>query len=55
MYHSNIKLLDLSHNNISIIYPGYFRPAESSLTHLYLGYNALMVSRRESAVRLRHC
>lgn len=43
MYHSNIKILDLSHNNISIIYPGYFRPAESSLTHLHLGYNALMV------------
>ena len=43
MYHSNIKILDLSHNNISIIHPGYFRPAESSLTHLHLAYNALMV------------
>jgi len=43
MYHSNIKILDLSHNNISIIYPGYFRPAEISLTHLHLGYNSLMV------------
>lgn len=43
MYHSNIKILDLSHNNISIIYPGYFRPAENSLTHLHLGYNSLMV------------
>lgn len=43
MYHSNIKILDLSHNNISLIHPGYFRPAESSLTHLHLGYNSLMV------------
>jgi len=43
MYHSNIKILDLSHNNISIIHPGYFRPAEISLTHLHLGYNSLMV------------
>lgn len=46
MYHSNIKILDLSHNNISIIYPGYFRPAEISLTHLHLGYNSLMVCSR---------
>lgn len=44
IYHSNVKVLDLSHNNISKIYPGFFRPAEISLTNLYLGYNSLMVS-----------
>ncbi|XP_055380900.1 chaoptin isoform X2 [Condylostylus longicornis] len=47
IYHSNIKNLDLSHNNISIIHPGYFRPVEMSLTHLHLGYNALMNSTRD--------
>lgn len=44
IYHSNVKVLDLSHNNISKIYPGFFKPAEISLTNLYLGYNSLMVS-----------
>lgn len=44
MYHSNIKILDLSHNNISRISPGFFRPAEISLTHLHLGHNAIIVS-----------
>ncbi|XP_013100006.1 chaoptin isoform X1 [Stomoxys calcitrans] len=54
MYHSNIKILDLSHNNISIIYPGYFRPAESSLTHLHMGYNALMNVTRDVFGNMPH-
>ncbi|XP_063706940.1 chaoptin isoform X2 [Culicoides brevitarsis] len=41
VFHSNIKQLDLSHNNISNILGGFFRPAEISLTHLYLGHNYL--------------
>lgn len=43
-YHSNIKVLDFANNNISEIQPGYFKPAEMSLTHLYLGHNKLTVS-----------
>lgn len=34
----------MSHNNISEIQPGYFKPAEISLTHLYLSNNNLLVS-----------
>ncbi|CAD6994601.1 chaoptin isoform X1 [Ceratitis capitata] len=54
MHHSNIKLLDLSHNNISIIHPGYFRPAEISLTHLYMGYNSLMNATRDVFGNMPH-
>lgn len=43
VYHSNIKILDLSHNNVSHIGSGFFKPAELSLTQLYLGYNAITV------------
>lgn len=42
-YHSNIKVLDLSHNVIAGISAGFFRPAEISLTHLYLAHNQLTV------------
>ncbi|XP_011212502.1 chaoptin isoform X1 [Bactrocera dorsalis] len=54
MHHSNIKLLDLSHNNISLIHPGYFRPAEISLTHLYMGYNSLMNATRDVFGNMPH-
>ncbi|XP_037955244.1 chaoptin isoform X2 [Teleopsis dalmanni] len=54
MYHSNIKILDLSHNNISIIHPGYFRPAEISLTHLHMGYNSLMNATRDVFGNMPH-
>ncbi|XP_015117217.1 chaoptin [Diachasma alloeum] len=39
---SNIKVLDLSWNNITDIMKFYFRPVEYSLTHLYLSHNELM-------------
>ncbi|XP_036140371.1 chaoptin isoform X2 [Monomorium pharaonis] len=39
--HSNIKVLDLSYNNISDITKYYFKPVEYSLTHLYLSNNRL--------------
>ncbi|XP_050445558.1 chaoptin isoform X1 [Cataglyphis hispanica] len=39
--HSNIKVLDLSYNNISDIMKYYFKPVEYSLTHLYLSNNQL--------------
>jgi len=38
---SNIKVLDLSHNNISDIARYYFRPIEYSITHLYMSNNRL--------------
>lgn len=38
---SNIKILDLSYNNISDIMKYYFKPVEYSLTHLYLSNNQL--------------
>ncbi|XP_051160683.1 chaoptin isoform X1 [Leptopilina boulardi] len=38
---SNIKVLDLSFNNITDIVKMYFRPVEYSLTHLYLSHNEL--------------
>ncbi|XP_037921990.1 chaoptin isoform X3 [Hermetia illucens] len=47
MVHSNIKILDLSHNNVSVIHPGYFKPVEMSLTHLHLGYNNLTNATRD--------
>lgn len=39
--HSNIKSLDLSHNNISHVSGSFFRPAELSLTDLRLAHNRL--------------
>lgn len=39
---SNIKVLDLSWNNITDVMKFYFRPVEYSLTHLYLAHNELM-------------
>lgn len=39
--HLNVKVLDLSYNNISNIAKYYFKPVEHSLTHLYLSNNQL--------------
>lgn len=47
VYHSNIKILDLSHNNISRISTGFFKPAELSVTQLYLGHNSIMNTTRD--------
>ncbi|KAG7188011.1 hypothetical protein KM043_017654 [Ampulex compressa] len=38
---ANIRVLDLSYNNISDIMKYYFKPVEFSLTHLYLAHNQL--------------
>lgn len=46
VYPSHIKLLDLSHNNISRIEAGFFRPSEKLLSALYLGSNKLTVRRK---------
>lgn len=52
--HSNIKILDLSHNNISTISNQFFRPVELSLTHLHLSHNNLLNATREVFGNLRH-
>lgn len=52
--HSNIKILDLSHNNISIISKQFFKPVELSITHIYLGFNDLLNATREVFGNLRH-
>ncbi|XP_031631630.1 chaoptin isoform X2 [Contarinia nasturtii] len=46
-YHSNIKVLDLSHNVITGISVHFFRPAEKSLTHLNLAHNQLTNTTRD--------
>ncbi|XP_046834184.1 chaoptin-like [Vespa crabro] len=38
---ANIKVLDLSYNNISDIMKYYFKPVEYSLSHLYMSHNQL--------------
>nr|CAD7452145.1 unnamed protein product [Timema tahoe] len=54
LFHSNIKVLDMSHNNISWIARGYLRPLEISVTHLYLGNNALQNATREVFGNMPH-
>ncbi|XP_014224745.1 chaoptin isoform X2 [Trichogramma pretiosum] len=41
MTQSNIKVLDLSYNNITEITRYYFKPVEYSLTHLHLSHNEI--------------
>lgn len=44
---SNVKVLDLSYNNISHIGQSYLWPVEHSLTHLHLSNNRLLNTTRE--------
>lgn len=43
LVHSHIKILDLSHNNISRINAAFFRPIEGSVISLDLSFNYLTV------------
>ncbi|RZF46767.1 hypothetical protein LSTR_LSTR002630 [Laodelphax striatellus] len=52
--HSNVKVLDMSHNNITRVGRGYFRPVEASLTHLHMAYNSLFNVTRDSYGNLPH-
>ncbi|CAH1114704.1 unnamed protein product [Psylliodes chrysocephalus] len=52
--HSNIKILDLSFNNISSISKQFFRPVELSMTHLYLSHNNILNASRDVFGSLRH-
>lgn len=44
---SNVRVLDLSYNNITRVVRNYLRPAERSLTHLHLSHNRLSNATRE--------
>lgn len=52
--HSNIKILDVSYNNITHISRGYFRPVELSLTHLYLSNNKIQNITRDVFNNIPH-
>ncbi|KAL1506530.1 hypothetical protein ABEB36_005874 [Hypothenemus hampei] len=53
-FHSNIKVLDLSFNNISTIAKQFFKPAEISLTNLYLSHNNIMNVTRDVFGNMPH-
>lgn len=53
-YHSNIQVLDMSFNNISMIGKKFFRPAEISLTNLYLSHNRIINATREVFGNMPH-
>lgn len=44
---ANVKVLDLSYNNVTCIGHSYLQPVEQSLTHLHLSHNRLLNTTRE--------
>lgn len=52
--HSNIKVLDLSYNNITSISKQYFQPAILSLTHLYLSNNQIINATKDVFGNIDH-
>ncbi|KAL3279502.1 hypothetical protein HHI36_017011, partial [Cryptolaemus montrouzieri] len=52
--HTNIKVLDLSFNNISTIAKGFFKPSELSLTHLYMSSNKILNASMEVFGNMPH-
>ncbi|XP_035777157.1 chaoptin-like [Anopheles albimanus] len=52
--HSNIRSLDFSHNNISRVVGGFFRPAEQSLMRLELQHNRLGAVTRDLLGTMPH-
>ncbi|KAI4459845.1 antigen bsp putative-related [Holotrichia oblita] len=52
--HSNIKVLDLSYNNITSISKQYFQPAILSLTHLYLSNNKIINATKDVFGNIDH-
>lgn len=53
-FHSNIRVLDMSFNNISTISKQYFRPVEISLTHLHLSHNKILNATRDVFGNMPH-
>lgn len=54
LFHSNVKMLDLSHNNISTVARYFFQPVETSLTHLYMSWNNLRNATRDVFGNMPH-
>ena len=52
--HSNVKVLDLSYNNVSRIGRTFFKPVERSLTHLHVSHNWLRNATREVFGNMPH-
>ncbi|XP_044258031.1 chaoptin isoform X2 [Tribolium madens] len=50
----NIKVLDLSFNNITSVAKQFFRPVELSLTQLYFGHNKLLNATKELFGNMPH-
>ncbi|PNF19532.1 Chaoptin [Cryptotermes secundus] len=51
---ANVKMLDLSYNNVTCIGHSYLRPVEQSLTHLHLSHNRLINTTREVFGNMPH-
>ncbi|KAG8233708.1 hypothetical protein J437_LFUL014312 [Ladona fulva] len=54
LIHANVRVLDLSYNNVSNIERGYMASLAMSLTHLHLRYNRLSNATREAFGSLPH-
>ncbi|KAF7273812.1 hypothetical protein GWI33_013503 [Rhynchophorus ferrugineus] len=53
-FHANVKILDMSYNNITHIAKQFFRPAELSLTHLYLAHNRILNATKDVFGNMPH-
>ncbi|XP_059479026.1 chaoptin [Neocloeon triangulifer] len=53
-YHVNVKIMDMSFNNITEITGGFFRPIESALTYLMLSHNSMTNATREAFGNMPH-
>ena len=52
--HSNVKVLDLSYNNVTRIGRTFFKPVERSLSHLHLSHNWVRNATREVFGNMPH-
>jgi Leucine-rich repeat (LRR) protein len=51
---ANVKVLDLSYNNVTFIGHSYLHPVEQSLTHLHLSHNGLINATHEVFGNMPH-
>jgi hypothetical protein len=51
---ANVRVLDLSYNNVSCVVQSYLGPVERSLTHLHLSHNGLLNTTREVFGNMPH-
>ncbi|XP_071444746.1 chaoptin isoform X2 [Hetaerina americana] len=52
--HANVRVLDVSHNNISHVERGYMSSLAMSLTHLHMSFNKISNATREAFGSLPH-